>query len=228
LSQLEHPCLVKPVARGYDQAHQAPYVVHESIKGSPLSELIRSPTLTFYLRLRILTELASALAVLHGRQICHRALKPENVIIDHHWHARLIDFGLASTPVSQIDRKSLAHRLSYHPPECLAGHTVPAAADVYALGVLAYVLFAGYNPFAAATVEGVKLAMRNLVPPELCVVVSGFPADLSRELALALDKEIDARPTSIELSMQLRSIQDRTDPEQNLSLPAYRMATLLE
>ncbi|MFT5131450.1 MAG: CheY-like chemotaxis protein [Rhodothermales bacterium] len=228
LKQVEHPCIVKPVARGYDEAQQAPFVVHEFIKGRPLSELMGSPKLTFHLRLRILAEICSAIAVLHGRQLFHRALKPENIVIDSKWHARLIDFGLASTPVSFIDEQALAHRLSFHPPECLAAAPSQDSSDVYALGVVAYEFFAGYNPFLAGSVAAVKQAMRSFVPPLLGDVVAGFPEDLSEDFARVLSKNPDHRPTAIELSMQLRTVLDRVEPEAEIALPAQRWKTIIE
>jgi serine/threonine protein kinase/CheY-like chemotaxis protein len=228
LKQVEHPCIVKPIEQGYDEVYQAPYIVHEFIKGSPLSHMLGSTKLTFHTRLRILAEISSALAVLHGRQLCHRAIKAENIIIDHQLHARLIDFGLASTPVSHIDESGLAHRLSYHPPECLTASSSLASADVYALGVLAYELFAGYNPFQASTVDGVKQAMKIKVPSSLIDIVAGFPGDLSDDLARVLAKDPEMRPTSIELSMQLRTVLDRVEPETEISLPAHRYNTIIE
>jgi serine/threonine protein kinase len=141
----------------------------------------------------------------------------------------MADFGLTSTPVSVIDHEALAHRLAYHPPECLQHDVISEiSADVYALGVVAYALFAGYNPFQAPTIEGVKLAMLNLVPPELAIIVSGFPGDLSRDLERTLAKDPEDRPTSTELAMQLQSVLQRTDPETQITLPAYRMATIIE
>ena len=206
-----------------------PYVVHEVIRGRPLSEMIRSPEFSFFLRARVLSEIASALAVMHARNLCHRALKPANIIIDRKGHARIMDFGLASAPVSHIDCHGLAHRLSFHPPKCLQrGKVSEKSADVYAFGVLAYLLFAGHNPFHAATVKGVKLAMRNHQPPKLAVVVAGFPAELSEDLAGTLAKDAMLRPTSAELAMQLHSVLERTDPQKKITLPSFRMDTILE
>jgi TolB-like protein/serine/threonine protein kinase/DNA-binding winged helix-turn-helix (wHTH) protein/Flp pilus assembly protein TadD len=113
-------------------------------------------------RLRLLQQVAAAVAAAHDIDVLHLDLKPGNILVtsglDGAWHIKIADFGCASlVEPSRLDAlgvtnlgftqtgggQSLIGTVMYVAPEILAGQTPTASADVYALGVLLYQLAVG-------------------------------------------------------------------------------------
>ena len=130
---LQHPNLV----RIYDfDAGRRPYLVMEFIDGGTLAEVIesgRQPELE-----RLARELLSALRHIHAAGVLHRDVKPQNVLLDHHEHARLTDFGIAqprdATSLTATGR--VLGTESYLAPELLRGEPASERSDLYALGMV--------------------------------------------------------------------------------------------
>jgi formylglycine-generating enzyme required for sulfatase activity len=125
--------------------------------------------------LRIATEMAEGLAVLHANGIIHRDLKPENVMFSQQGTLKLLDFGLARQSVVADavgpSRGSIAPLVTeaagtpgYMAPEQWSGEPVDAHADVFALGVVVYELIFGERPFRGATVEQIHEATLTSAP----------------------------------------------------------------
>lgn len=86
----------------------------------------------------------------------YRDLKPENVIIDHTGHVKLVDFGLAKTNLSQRSRtKSFCGTPAYLAPEMISKKGHGFAIDWYGLGILTLEMLRGENPFQGNTMEGI-------------------------------------------------------------------------
>ncbi|MFT5129148.1 MAG: serine/threonine protein kinase/DNA-binding NarL/FixJ family response regulator [Rhodothermales bacterium] len=222
IGRIEHPNIVKPVEVGIDETSLVPFIVHAFEQGCPLSVLMPEKMLDFYLRVRVLAQTASALEAMHERDLCHRTLKPENIILNNAGHVRLLDFGFASIPISNLDVQSILHRLAYHAPETLTESVVLPASDVYTLAMVAYSLFTGANPFGHSTPQEVTHAIHNVVPQSLHSRIPKFPQDLSALIDCALSKDPLHRPTSAEISGKLNSILERMVPRTDIALPAYK------
>lgn len=97
-----------------------------------------------------LGQMADALAFLHGKGICHRDIKDENVVLGPAGRCWLIDFG-SSGVVRRGGWDTFSGTLDYAGPEILRGerYTGPPQ-DVWAFGVVAYVLLVGECPFSSA------------------------------------------------------------------------------
>lgn len=223
VQRINHPKIAKPVEVGIDEGAMPPCIVYSFVHGCLLSVMIQKKMLNFYLRVRLLSQTASGLAAMHARQLCHRTLKPENIILDNQAHVQLLDFGFASIPISNLDVQSILRRLSYHAPETLTEGQVIPESDVYTLGVVAYTVFLGGNPFERDTPEAVTHAIHNIVPSLLAERIPNFPQDLSDLIARALEKDPRRRPTSAEMSSNLQVIVNRMEPRTDIPLPAYEV-----
>lgn len=187
LAQLRHPSIVRVHAWG-----RAPngrlYLVLEYLRGTVLAERLRTPV-SREDALRILRQLAEAIDALHMRRLIHGDLKPANVILDAaQARAVLIDFGL----VLEIGkpRRCAGGTPGYSAPEQFdADAQVGEAADVYALGALAFGLFAGRPPFPGAGDDRVAAQRRHAVPPL-------EPPALDAIVRSALDPDPRGRPKS--------------------------------
>src|SRR6185295_4934282 len=141
-------------------------------------------TLGIEARLRLFLDVLEAVAHAHANLIVHRDIKPANVLVSVDGQVKLLDFGIAKllegdagwahTRTSALTRDGgAALTPEFAAPEQLAGGQVTTATDVYALGVLLYVLLTGQHPAGSATQSPVDL-MRAIVdtePPRVSDVV---------------------------------------------------------
>jgi tetratricopeptide (TPR) repeat protein len=150
LASLRHPNIIGVLDYGFDgssNAQRQPYFT--------MMLLENAETLTAYgrrqpleTRVDLLIQTLQALAYLHRRDVLHRDMKPDNVLVVD-GQVKVLDFGLAVAQAqTQDNSESTAGTLAYIAPEVLVGDAVTSAADLYAVGVMAYELLAGRHPFA--------------------------------------------------------------------------------
>ncbi|KFE57638.1 bifunctional protein-serine/threonine kinase/phosphatase [Pseudomonas syringae] len=97
--------------------------------------------------LEIAMHLVRALGMLHRRNILHRDIKPDNLLLNEDGDLRVLDFGLAYCPGLSIQAPGeLPGTPSYIAPEAYAGAAPTAAQDLYSAGVTLYFLLTGHYP----------------------------------------------------------------------------------
>src|SRR3989442_2451448 len=172
-----------------------PFVSGESLR----HRLTREGKLPVADAVRILHEMADALAYAHAEGVIHRDVKPENILLQG-GHAVLTDFGVAralaeSRSGGRLTDTGLALGTpGYMSPEQAAGERhVDARADVYALAVVGYQMLAGVSPLARPT--GHALIARHLTatPKPLTDTRPQAPPALANAIAPAFAKEPHAR-----------------------------------
>src|SRR5437899_2846999 len=148
---------------------------------------------------RILHEIADALAYAHAEGVIHRDIKPENILLLGS-HAVLMDFGVAralaeSRSGGRLTDTGLALGTpGYMSPEQAAGErNVDARADVYALAVVGYEMLAGFPPFAGPTAQAVIAAHLTATPKPLTDARPETPPSVANTIARALAKDPNAR-----------------------------------
>ena len=139
-------------------------------------------------KLSILRQVAEALDYAHECGVMHRDIKPENIMVDSDGHVSVLDFGLAERIRTSFSRVSMAVTSrsgtpGYKSPEQWRAQPQGAVADLYALGVVAYVLFAGHLPFDSDDMGVLRLAVLNDPVPPIYGMSSHFNAALRRALA---------------------------------------------
>jgi serine/threonine protein kinase len=157
LAKLAHPNITHLIDAGV--AAGQPYLVLEYVEGEPIDRWCDTHRLDVTARVRLFLQVLAAVLHAHGRLILHRDLKPSNILVTKDGSAKLLDFGIAkllegqgqTAPPSELTRLGGPLTPEYAAPEQLQRAEVTTATDVYALGVLLYVLLVGRHPTARAT-----------------------------------------------------------------------------
>ncbi len=129
------------------------YTVTEFIEGQTLAQwMIDNPKCSLGEMRNIIEQVAKGLRALHRKEMLHRDLRPENIMIDHAGTVKIIDFGEVKVAGLQEAAPAPGHlqgALQYAPPECFIGAPYTRASDIYALGVIAYQMLTGALPYGA-------------------------------------------------------------------------------
>jgi eukaryotic-like serine/threonine-protein kinase len=178
------------------------YIAMELSPGRSLAEVFRSGGPLDWPRvLRILDGLCDALGEAHAIGVVHRDLKPENILIEDRPgspdYVKVLDFGLAKLlPANQSlsPAGQTVGAVEFSSPEQLLQRPIDARSDLYALGVLGYLLVTGFHPFPEARSFGDMVAAHiHAVPQPASSRRPGINRDVDLILARCLDKDPDRR-----------------------------------
>ena len=194
VTQLSHPSIVKV----YNVIYLTDFIVlvMEYCKGGELFDLLATTgplsenQIIFYL-----SNIVDALDYLHKKGLAHRDLKPENIILSDR-HPKLIDFGICAS-TSNL-RSTICGSSYYIAPEIYDhGFYDAAKADIWSLGIMAYVMATGTYPWQQDSYINILKKLKDgsiTIPP-----VSNYRIQKFLEKCLVLDPS--KRATSAELKM---------------------------
>jgi serine/threonine-protein kinase len=170
LARLAHPHIAQLLDAGLVPGG-ARYLVLEYVQGERIDRWCDARRLDIDARLRLLLQLCTAVAFAHANLVVHRDLKPANILVTDGGHVKLLDFGVAKLLEDSAENTDLT-RLGvagltpeYAAPEQINGEAVTVATDVYALGVLMFVLLSGQRPYGSPRATAAQLA-RAIVETE--------------------------------------------------------------
>ncbi len=194
-ARLSHPNIV-PVYRA-DEIGGFAFFAMGYIDGETLAERVRDRgVLPLNETVRVLREVAWALAYSHARGIVHRDVKPENILIERGTGRSLVtDFGIARSefnPALTVDGHVLG-TVHYMSPEQATGEPLDGRSDLYALGCVAFMVLSGRLPFDADSPQAILVAHATKRPPSLRSVAQHVPAPLASVIDRCLNKDPSAR-----------------------------------
>lgn len=200
--ELTHPHIVKI----YEWGSAGPdrhFLVMEYVAGVSLRALLDGqPGGRFPLgdTVRILYEVADAVAEAHRLGVVHRDLKPDNILVSSSGHVKVLDFGLARLLEDDQGLTKTGESLgtpSYMSPEQFRGEPAGKQSDIYSFGIIAYEMLSGLRPFDSEVYY--QLALQHLNEP-LPPYPSGIepPEWFGEMVAGSTRKSAAERPESIE------------------------------
>ncbi|HYV97726.1 MAG TPA: serine/threonine-protein kinase [Gemmatimonadaceae bacterium] len=192
VAQFNHPHILSLYDSGEAQGFL--YYVMPFVEGESLRErLLREKQLPVHDAVRILREVADALAYSHTHGVVHRDIKPANVLLSGR-HAVVTDFGVAKALTAAGGDKVTTVGIAvgtpqYMAPEQAMGETnIDARADIYALGILGYEMLGGRPPFDGTTSQAVLAAQVMEKPVNLQQLRPGVPPLLADAIMRCLEK----------------------------------------
>ncbi|MBL8293764.1 MAG: protein kinase [Bryobacterales bacterium] len=217
LAFLNHPYIATMLDGGTTEDGR-PYFVMEYVTGQPIVDYVKEQKLNREQRLRLFCQVCEAVAYAHRNLIVHRDLKPANIFVTPDGTPRLLDFGVATLTVPDLQAslstaRTVSNRMltpSYASPEQFRGEQVTTTSDIYSLGAILYEILTGvrahrievgsydeiYRVICEQEVLRPSLAVRGGSPMALS---SGeLRGDLDRIILKALHKEASRRYQSVD------------------------------
>ena len=232
-AQLRHPHVVETLDLGEQDG--VLYMVMEWIDGVPLHQIFKSARkgggIPLPIAVRIVMQACAGLHTAHELRdakgqlvgLVHRDISPQNILVTFDGAAKVVDFGVAkvtargdgATAAGQVKGK-----VAYMAPEQIKAQDIDRRVDVFAIGVVLYLLTTGKHPFRqdseAATLFSICEPRAATAPHKL---VPGYPMMLERIVMQALAKDPAKRyPTANDLARALdqslpRNLRASTDEE---------------
>ena len=193
-----HPHIVS-VHAVEDHPHLLAFVM-AFVEGETLGQRVRrAGPLGATEAVRMLQEVAWALSYAHGRQVVHRDIKPDNILIERSTGRVLVtDFGIARSTAAAGNTNALTQlgelvgTPQYMSPEQAAGEPVDGRSDIYSLGVVGFYAVTGRLPFEADNAGALMAMHLTQAPPR----AGSLRPDLPHALTSAIDRCLEKNPAA--------------------------------
>lgn len=153
---LEHPNIVNIYDVGSENGLY--YIVMEYVEGITLKTYIeKKGQLSFKESASIAIQVARGIESAHNKNIIHRDIKPQNIIISTEGKVKVTDFGIAKATSSNTISSDVMGSVHYASPEQARNGFVDGRSDIYSLGIVMFEMVTGRVPFDGETTVAVAL-----------------------------------------------------------------------
>jgi serine/threonine-protein kinase len=202
-AKIRSPHVVQMLDHGLDEFGR-PYIAMELLEGESLQALLdRRGTMPLAEVVKLVNDVAKALAKAHAANVVHRDIKPENIFIcpdDDGFIAKVLDFGIAKseTPVGLVQEKTrtgtlLGTPLYMSPEQALGRGGIDSRSDLYSLAVVAFRALTGEVPFVRQGLGELIVAIVNEAPASVSSLAPGTTLGVDQWFKKALAKRPDDR-----------------------------------
>ncbi len=211
LALLRHPGIAQIYDAGLHTddrgAENLPYFAMELVQGESLQEYLRNHKPGIRERLEIFSKVCDAVQHAHQKGVIHRDIKPGNIFLDTEGEPKVLDFGIARSPLSDLtsttlkaDAEFLLGTLPYMSPEQTEGDStsLDTRSDVYSLGVVLYELLTGRLPYDLSEKTGTEVirVIRSMEATPPGTVNRSLRGDLETIILKTLQKQKSRRYSS--------------------------------
>ena len=204
VAQLNHTNIA--TIHSFEEADGRTFIVMELVEGEPLSAIIARGPLPEAEVYRIGRGVADALVEAHAKDIIHRDIKPDNIIVSRS-KVKVLDFGIAKrvgvepmtsqTPTAFVTQEGMiVGTVHYMSPEQALGKPLDARTDIFSLGVVLYQAATGRQPFGGETITETITQIIRDTPPAPRTVNPSISAGLNSIIQRCLRKNRDERYAS--------------------------------
>ena len=199
ISAFNHPNIIRVTDLGeHGKMH---YIAMEFIDGEDLLATGIRRDLTYWQVTEIIAKLASVLKLVHGKNIWHRDIKPQNILLDRSGEVKLIDFGIATIEREQEDAAKTGEGLIMGTPAFLSPEqaargkmgAIDGRADIYSLGAVFYYMLTGRRPFTGRSALEILAKNMKDPPPHPHDIDHLIPSGLVQICLKMLEKDPDDR-----------------------------------
>jgi len=179
------------------------YLVMEFVEGISLRERLNHGPLDFATATEVISQVCAALDEAHRRQIIHRDIKPDNIILHPSaagLRVKVLDFGIAKlrdeTAGHLTQTGSVMGTPHYMSPEQCLGEELDPRADIYSVGIVLYEMLCGRVPFNSPVSTAVVVQHVSQAPPSLRSINPAVPEVAEEVVIHAIQKNRDDRPST--------------------------------
>lgn len=193
---LEHPNIVNIYDVGSE--NEIHYIVMEYVEGITLKTYIeKKGQLNFKEAVSIAIQVGRGIEAAHNKNIIHRDIKPQNIIISKEGKVKVTDFGIARAATSNTINSDVMGSVHYSSPEQARNGFVDGKSDIYSLGIVMYEMVTGRVPFDGDTTVAVAIQhlQEEMVSPS--AYAPNLPISLEKIILKCTQKNADRRYESV-------------------------------
>lgn len=189
---LEHPNIVNIYDVGSQEGMY--YIIMEYVEGITLKTYIeKKGQLTFKEAISIAIQVGRGIEAAHKKNIIHRDIKPQNIMISTEGKVKVMDFGIARAATSNTINSDVMGSVHYSSPEQARNGFVDGRSDIYSLGIVMYEMVTGRVPFDGDTTVAVAIQhlQEEMVAPS--AYAPSLPVSLEKIILKCTQKNADRR-----------------------------------
>ncbi|HSP06091.1 MAG TPA: serine/threonine-protein kinase [Acidobacteriota bacterium] len=218
--KLNHANIVTIYDVDEDKETGTPFIVMEFLEGTTLQEIINDGILLPVNNVKeIIMQIADALQYAHKQGVVHRDVKSANIILVEGMKAKIMDFGIARISTSDLTKSGqFIGTPNYMSPEQIDGKAmVDGRSDLFALGVIFYLLLTGERPFSGDSFTSISYKIVHVDPIPPRTVNPAVPEAYNRILMRLMAKDPAQRyPTGAELIEDLKKLSGSPEAEEKI------------